>query len=156
MPGKPGLPARLGARVFDSDATRELYLSKIREKHGRDEAARLVGVAPSTVWRYVKANPAFLEEIQEAEAAKIEAAHTFWFSVMENEEAPLKDRLKASELLERTFGRDNKRDAKIEHVHTIQITGDQRERVLALTERVRLEAGTLEGKVIDERDSHDQ
>lgn len=156
MPGKPGLPAKLGVRVFDNDATRELYLSKIREKHGRDEAARLVGVAPSTVWRYVKANPAFLEEIQEAEAAKIEAAHTFWFTVMNDEEAPLKDRLKASELLERTFGRDNKRDAKVEHVHRIEITGDQRDRVNELTQRVRQEADTIEGRVIEERDSHDQ
>jgi hypothetical protein len=155
MPGKPGLPAKLGTRVLDDPAIRELYLSKIREKNGRNEAARLVDLAPSTVWRYVQDNPAFLDEIQEAEAAKVERAHKFWFETMEDEEAPLKDRLKASELLERAFGRESKRDAKvIEHRHELVISGDQMERVLAMQERLALEAGTIEGTVINERTSN--
>lgn len=157
MPGKKGLPTRTGARMMDDPALRDLYLSKIREKHGRNESARLVGLDPSTVWRYVEANPWFLDEIQEAEAAKVEAAHKFWFDVMSDEDAPLKDRLKASELLERTFGRDNRKDAKIEkHTEVVVISGDQMERVIAMQERLALAAGTIEGTVIEERDLHDQ
>lgn len=158
MPGKPGLPARLGTRVLDDPAMRELYLSKIREKHGRNEAARLIDLAPSTVWRYIQANPDFLDEIQEAEAAKVERAHKFWFETMEDQELPIKDRLKASELLERAFGRESKRDATVEKTREIvMITGDQMEKVLAMQERLALQAGdTMEGTVIDERNTNDQ
>lgn len=152
MPGKAGLPAKLGTRVLDDPAMRELYLSKIREKNGRNEAARLIDLSPSTVWRYIQENPRFLDEIKEAEAAKVERAHRFWFEVMEDEEAPLKDRLKASELLERSFGRETKRDAQVvEHRHELVISGDRMEQVIAMQKRLELEAGTIEGTVIDER-----
>ena len=151
MPGKPGLPTRLGTRVLDDPAMRELYLSKIREKNGRNEAARLIDLAPSTVWRYIQENPDFLKEIQEAEAAKVEPVHKFWFAIMTDEDAPLKDRLKASELLEKAFGRETKRDATVvEHRHELVVSGDQMERVLAMQERLALEAGTMEATVINE------
>lgn len=157
MPGKKGLPTRLGTRVLDDPAVRELYLSKIREKNGRNEAARLIDLAPSTVWRYIQDNPEFLDEIQEAEAAKVERAHKFWFETMEDEELPIKDRLKASELLERAFGRESNRDKQIEKTReVVVITGDQMERVLAMQERLALEAGTMEGTVIEEGINHDQ
>ncbi len=157
MPGRKGLPAKLGVRVLDDAAMRELYLSKIREKNGRVEAARLLDIAPSTVTRYYRDNPDFLLEIKEAEAGKVEPVHKFWFGVMEDDEAPLKDRLKASELLERAFGRETKRDAQVvEHRHELVISGDQMDRVLAMQERLELEAGTLEGTVIEERISDNE
>lgn len=153
MPGREGLAAKLGARLFDDEATRELYLSKIREKNGRLEAARLVGVAPSTVNRYQRDNPDFLLDIKEAEAGKVELAHKFWFDVMEDEEAPLKDRLKASELLERAFGRETKRDAQIiEHRHELVISGDQMDRVIAMQQKYSLDSGTIEGTVIEDHE----
>jgi len=158
MPGKEGLAARLGHKLFDEPAIRELYLSKIREKNGRNEAARLIDVAPSTVWRYCQAHPEFLREVQEAEATKAEVAQRFWFSVMEDEDAPLKDRLKSSELIERAFGRESKRDPQVIEKQTIVISGDQMERVLEMQQRLTLEAGpdTLEATVINESDTQNE
>jgi|TARA_R110000751_G_scaffold35656_3_gene87683 hypothetical protein len=124
-------------KLLDDAATRELYLSKLREKHGRDEAARLIGVNPSTVWRYCQSFPEFLLEIQDAEAAKIETAHKFWFKVMNDEEMPIKDRLRASELLEKTFGRDAKKDQPlIESTTNILISGDSAAELLELQRKL--------------------
>jgi len=124
-------------KILDDVATRELYLSRLREKNGRHEAARLIGVAPSTVWRYCQDNPEFLLEVQDAESAKIESAHKFWFEVMNDEEMPIKDRLRASELLEKTFGRDAKRDQPIiESTTNILISGDNAAEILALQQKI--------------------
>ncbi len=52
---------------------RHEYLSLIRQGHGRQSAARAVGLAPSTLWRYALAHPEFARAIDEAEIEAAEA-----------------------------------------------------------------------------------
>ena len=54
------------------EGRRAQYLVLLRKGHGRFKAARKAGVHPSTVKRYVDANPAFKDEIVEAEAEAME------------------------------------------------------------------------------------
>ena len=139
---------------------RELYLSKIREGAGRKGAATLAGINYATVWRYGQENPDFLLEVRDAEAEWVHPVYAFWRDIMDDPEIPWKDRLKASENLEKSLGRDQSKDSQVikhEHEHVI-VGGDQLDRVMQLqkdlAERQELESGTIvEAKVLDESDT---
>lgn len=148
MPGKEGLAHKKGQKVLDQDTGmtwRELYLTRIREGYGRFEAAELIGVNYTTVWRYLQSNPDFVQQVQEAEANSVESVHRLYRELMEDPERDDKVRLSAAEKLERALGRYHKNDAKIEHNHkvAIEIGGDMMEQVLAMRERLALEQGDV-------------
>jgi len=151
MPGRPGLAAKSGQRIFDALEYRELFLSKLREGHGRKESAELVGVAYSTVWRYCTENPKFLDQIRDAEAERVSLAFKFFEKVMNDEEVPMKDRISAADKLAKYLARDQKADHKVvdhHHTHELTVGGDQIARVLQiqhdLAERKALDAVTIE------------
>lgn len=157
MPGKKGLSAKLGEAVLDAPAARMLLLSKIREGFTRSAACELVGINPSTLFRYNQKHPEFLAEIQDAEADTVEPAYRVLTELMNNEELSAADRISAADKLIRHRGRDGKNDHRIiehQHKHVLEVGGDQLNEVLELQrkleERRALEAGTIEGTIIRE------
>ena len=147
MAGRKGVAQREGGRYLDDPQARERYLEYLRQGHGRNSAAEVMGIAYTTVWRYFKVNTEFLEEVREAERTSVESNHKFWREVRDDESQPMSIRLNASEKLERALGRDEKNDHKIiEHKHTHELVGgDQMAEIVELQRRVE------ERKAIDVR-----
>ena len=149
------MPAK-GERLLDDTARRELYLSKIREGHGRVESADLVGINYATIWRYLQEHPEFLERVRDAEAEQVEPVFKFLREVMDDESNSMRDRMKAADTLAKYRARDRQKDHQvIEHKHTVELTGgDQKERVLELQrkleERRQIESGVIEAEVIED------
>lgn len=151
MPGKPGFRSEKGNYVLDDYSTRVLLLSKIREGFPRKDACALIGIAPSTLFRYNQRNPEFLAEIQDAEADTIEPAYQVLTELMLDTELSASDRISAADKLIRHRGRDGKNDHRIiehQHKHTVEIGGDQLAEVVELQrkleERKAIEAATID------------
>ena len=156
MPGKPGLSTRKGEVLLDNPDTRLLLLSRIREGFSRGDACKVVGIHPSTLFRYNQRHPEFLAEIQDAEADTIEPAYQVLTEIMLDNELSAADRISAADKLIRHRGRDGRNDHKIiehQHKHTVEIGGDQLEEVMALQRRLEerraLEAGTIDVPATD-------
>ncbi len=131
MSGRKGMHGQF----LSDQATRQAYTRHIREGYGRGEAAELIGLSYPTVWRYIKANPEFLEEIQDAEQVSVEGAVRVLIAIM-NESDDNKDRISAADKIIKYRTRDQKRDSTVTHHHQIELTGDQSPQVLELTRRL--------------------
>lgn len=130
MSGRKGMHG-----TFLSDqSTRQAFLRYIREGYGRGEASELIGLVYTTVWRYIKLNPEFLEELRDAEQVSVERAIRVLVDIMEGSDDE-KNRIAAADKVIKYRTRDQKRDVQVTHT-VVALTGDQSLQLLDLTRRL--------------------
>lgn len=152
MAGRKGTGA--AGPLLREEYRREQYLALIRENKGRADAAEIMGIVYSTVWRYCKANPEFLEQIIDAEAHVVDSAVSTLAKLMESADKD-SDRIAAARAVIAARQRDQGRDHQVvEHRHTIELKGELTAEVVELQreldKRRSLPPGTVEGVVIED------
>ena len=146
MPGKEGLATKSGDKVLDRIDQRDRFLSLLREGNSRQDAAAILGLAYSTVYRYYVANPNFLLAIQDSEAERVEGTFRFLEDVINDDSVDIKDRLSAADKVLKHRARDNRSDTRVvEHKHTLELVGGDRiDDVLAIEKRLAIDVESRE------------
>tara|TARA_R100000458_G_C8242825_1_gene221415 strand:- start:369 stop:830 length:462 start_codon:yes stop_codon:yes gene_type:complete len=139
----------------DGTQKRELVLSLLRQGHTRGEAAELAGVHRVTLWRQLRRDAEFLDDVVSAEQEALDPKFLLLEEWINDDSISIKDRHNMLRTFLQYKHLDQKNDVTIKHQHTHELTvgGDQLDRVLALQQELEQRAlGQPEEIVIEVED----
>jgi hypothetical protein len=134
---------------------RELVLSLLRQGHTRGEAAEIAGVHRATLWRQLRRDAEFLDDVMSAEQEALDPKFLLLEEWINDDGISIKDRHNMLRTFLQYKHLDQKNDVTIKHQHTHELTvgGDQLDRVLALQQELEQRAlGQPEEIVIEVED----
>ena len=131
---------------------RELVLSLLRQGHTRGEAAEIAGVHRATLWRQLRRDPEFLDDVVSAEQEALDPKFLLLEEWINDSELSVKDRHQMLRTFLQYKHMDQKNDVTIKHQHTHELTvgGDQLDRVLELQQELEQRALDMGDAIIIE------
>jgi len=113
---------------------REVVLALLREGRTRGEAAEAAGVHRATLWRQLRRDPDFLDDVVSAEQEALDPKFRLLNNWINDADISIKDRHQMLRTFLQYKHMDQKNDVTIKHQHTHELTvgGNQLDRVLEL------------------------
>jgi len=131
---------------------REMVLTLLRQGHTRGEAAELAGVHRATLWRQLRRDPEFLDDVVAAEQEALDPKFLLLEEWINDDELSIKERHQMLRTFLQYKHMDQKNDVTIKHQHTheLAVGGDQLGRVLELQQELEQRALTTSDAIIIE------